>query len=401
MSDDRNNGGDEGPEDDGLDAWLAANFPPKPTPSEESPSPPPVTPPVQPTTPPVQPTPSPVQPTSPAAQPTPPAAAPTPPPAAPWPPVPPVTSAPPPSIPPLIVPPVLPPAEPPAAPEPPAQHVSPPSIPPMAEELEGVPTAPEFPAPPTEAFTEIGGPSGLDALFGETRFRDYDQDPGPSESPFAASSAAGAARGTAGITKTQKILMWVAGALVALLALLALFLLGTKLTGLLGPAPVVVAGPTATTTPTPTEAPLGPVAPGEYQWDSLLGGECVNPYQGPWQQKYTVVECDSPHSAQMVIRGTFGPDDGFATPYPGLEALQSQVNLLCTAPTVIDYAKAAAYTDIQFEASFAATADEWLSGDRDYYCFVSRGSGGLLTEDIAQPQVAPTPSPEPSESSAP
>jgi hypothetical protein len=271
----------------------------------------------------------------------------------------------------------------------------------MAEELEGIPAAPEFPPPPTEAFSEIAGPSGIDALFGETKFRDYEQEPGPSESPFASSPAMSPARGTAEISKTQKVLLWVAGSLVAVLALLALFLVGTKLTGLLGPAPAVVAAPTTTSTPTPTEAPLGPVAPGEYQWDSLLGGECLNPYLGPWEQKYTVVGCNSPHAAQMVVRGTFGPDDGFATPYPGLEALQSQVNLLCTAPTVIDYAKAAAYTDIQFEASFAATADEWASGDRDYYCFVSRSTGGDLMEDIAQPQVAPTPSPEPSGSSAP
>ncbi len=271
----------------------------------------------------------------------------------------------------------------------------------MSEELAGVPAAPEFPSPPTEAFSEITGSSGIDALFGETKFRDYELEPGPSESPFVANTAPGAIKETAGISKTQKTLIWVAGALVALLALLALFLVGTRLTGLLGPAPDVVAVPTATTTPTPTEAPLGPVAPGEYQWDRLLGGECIDPYQGPWEQKYTVVDCSSPHSAQMVIRGTFGTNDGFATPYPGIEGLQSQVNLLCTAPTVIDYAKAAAYTDIQFEASFAASADEWSSGDRDYYCFVSRSTDGLLTEDIAQPQVAPSPSPEPSESSTP
>jgi Septum formation len=271
----------------------------------------------------------------------------------------------------------------------------------MAEELAGVPPVPEFPPPPTEAFSEVSGASGIDALFGETKFRDYEQDPAPTENPFAASSAPKASSGSAGISTAQKALMWIAGSLVALLALLALFTLGTKLPGLLGPAPDVVAAPTTTTTPTPTEAPLGPIVPGDYFWNELLGGECINPYTGPWEQKYTVVDCATPHLAQLVIRGAFGPDDGFATPYPGIEALQSEVNLLCTAPSVIDYAKAQVYTDIQFEASFAATTDEWTSGDRDYYCFLSRSGGGLITEDIAQPQVAPTPAPVPTESSAP
>ncbi|MBX3079738.1 MAG: hypothetical protein KF692_10965 [Cryobacterium sp.] len=271
----------------------------------------------------------------------------------------------------------------------------------MAEELAGVPPAPEFPPSPTEAFSEVAGPSAIDALFGESKFRDYDQDPAPSESPFASRSVPGEVKEPVGISTAQKTLMWIAGSLVALLALLALFSLGTRLSGLLGPAPDVVAAPTKTSTPTPTAPPLGPVAPGEYLWTTLLGGECLNPYFGPWEQKYTVVDCTSPHAAQLVIRGTFPSEDGLATPYPGLEALQSQVNLLCTAPTVIDYAKAAAYTDIQVEASFAATADEWVSGDRDYFCFLSRSAGGMLTEDIAQPQVAPTPSPAPTGSPAP
>lgn len=385
------NGSGDGAEDDGLDAWLAANFPPKPP--EE---------PVAPTEPP------------PPAGPVPPAAPPAP--AEP----PPAQSVPPapiePSVPPF--PPV--PSTPHVAPEPPAEPFPPappaptlatpvsptsgfPLFPPMSEELGGVPPAPEFPPAPTEAFSEVGGASGIDSLFGESKFRDYENEPDPTGNPFTAASPGGRGSGGAGagISTTQKTLMWIAGSLVALLALLALFTLGTKLPALLGPAPDTVAAPTDVSTPTPTEAPLGPVAPGDYRWDQLLGGECVNPYPGPWAQKYTVVDCDTPHPAQLVVRGTFSSDDGFATPYPGIEALQAQVNLLCTAPTVVDYSKATAYTDIQFEASFAATVDDWVSGDRNYYCFLSRSSGGMLTESVAKPQVAPTPTPEPTATPTP
>ncbi len=274
-------------------------------------------------------------------------------------------------------------------------------FPPMAEELGGVPAAPEFPPSPTEAFADNAGAAGIDTLFGDSRFRDYDDEPADSENPFAGAAAKGKSPKTAGVSRAQKTLMWVAGSLVALLALLALFILGTKLPGLLGPGPEVIALPTSTPTPTPTEDPLGPVEPGDYRWDELLGGECLNPYQGPWEQEYTVVDCTEPHLAQLAIRGTFADESGVSLAYPGIEGLESQVNLLCTAPTVINYAKAAAYTDIQFEASFAATVEDWVSGDKHYYCFLSRSSGGLIDLDIAQPQVAPTPSPDPTESPSP
>jgi hypothetical protein len=194
----------------------------------------------------------------------------------------------------------------------------------------------------------------------------------------------------------QKTLLWVAGSLVAVLALVALFTLGTKLPALLGPAPAVVADPSDTPSPTPTVAPLGPVAPGVYPWDELLGGECLDPYSGPWAEEYTVVDCEEPHPAQLMTRGTFVDEDNPFAAYPGLEALQSQVSLLCTAATVVDYGKAKAYTDIQFEASYAATADEWADGNHDYFCFMLRSSGGEITGSIAKPQVAPTPTPAPS-----
>ena len=318
--------GTGGQEDDGLDAWLAANFPPK-------------------------------------------------------------------------APDALPPAEEPPAVPPVAEE--PPAVPPVAEELAGLPPEPDVPADPTVAFGAFGADSALDTLFGESKFRDYLAEPGPSENPFATrtivvdTSGGDAVPPATGIPRSQKVLMWIAGSLVAVLALVALFLLGTKLADLLGPAPAVVSSPTNTPTPTATALPLGPVEPGVYRWDELIGGECHDPYNGPWEQEFTVVDCAGPHPAQLATRGTFGPDDGLLTPYPGMPALQSQLNLLCTASTVIDYAAANAYTDIQFEGSFAVTSDDWVAGDRDYYCFLSRTSGGPIEGSIAMPQVAPTPSPSP------
>lgn len=364
MTDDRDNPEGGTGDDDALAAWLAANFPPK-TPDAAPPA--------------DEPTPA----------------------------GPPLASEPPPLVDPA--PPTIPPTEPPPSGSIPSSS-EPPGLPPLARELAGLPPETEVPADPTELLGGTAGANALDDLFGESRFRDYEAEPGPSQNPFAARPFdpselvdAGAASATqekpSGISRPQKVLLWIAGSLVAVLALLALFLAGTRLPDLLGPAPAVVVTPsnTPTPTPTPTALPLGPVDPGDYDWDELLGGECLDPYNGPWAEEFTVVDCAEPHPAQLAARGSFGTDDGFLAPYPGIEALQSQVNLLCTAPAVVDYATANAYTDIQFEASFAATAADWADGNRDYYCFLSRASGGPITGSIAVSSIAPAPDGAPTE----
>jgi hypothetical protein len=113
-----------------------------------------------------------------------------------------------------------------------------------------------------------------------------------------------------------------------------------------------------------------------------------------WAETFTVVDCATPHQAQMVHRGTFpataaAPSTATPAPsstpsgYPGVPALQAQINLLCTAPGVIDLAVAGGYTDIQFQGAYAADAKEWDAGQHDYFCFVSRSSGQPLTNSVA------------------
>ena len=235
--------------------------------------------------------------------------------------------------------------------------------------------------------------SAIDSLFGDTQFREYADEPLISPLPPRASSELVRLEGPkpraprAAIPKAQKILMWVAGALLAALALVALFAVGTRISHLFGPAPAVAVSASPRPSATPGPAPLGPVLPGEYQWDALLGGECLDPYESPWQDRYTVVDCSVPHPAQMVYRGLFA--DAADVAYPGVEELQKRINLLCTAPTIIDYAAAATTLDIQVAASFAADAADWDDGDRTYFCFVNRSGGEPLGASIAVPQVAP------------
>lgn len=297
--------------------------------------------------------------------------------------------------------------------------------PPLGQEPEPTPAMPSFSEEPTQALVPAPlrppeGPeagSALDALFGDDAFREYDGGlgPDPSNSPFAnrgrSQELVHVPGGDGpppprGFGTPQKILAGVGGGLLAVIALIALFLLGTRLPDLLGPAPAVA---TPTPTPTPTRVPLaaGPVPPGTYDWDELLGGECLEPYDataGAWAEEYTVVDCATPHSAQMVYRAWFPPEpaptpdpadpdaepvDPDAEPvwaeYPGPEALQAQVSLLCSAPGVIDYAAARAYTDVQLQGSYPMTAEQWET-DPSYYCFVNRSSGEPLTTSLAVPR---------------
>lgn len=235
--------------------------------------------------------------------------------------------------------------------------------------------------------------SPIDALFGETQFREYADEPllAPPSRPSSElvrveSPTTPAGRG---ITRTQKGLLWVAGGLVAALALVALFVLGTRLSFLFGPPAAVVASASPSPSPSasPTALALGPVAPGEYRWDQLLGGECLDPFESAWQDSYTVVDCAVPHPAQLVYRGVFS--DAADVPYPGVDALQQQITLLCTAPTIIDYAAAAATVDIQVSAGFPADEADWTGGNRAYFCFVNRSGGEPIGVSIAVPQVAP------------
>jgi hypothetical protein len=94
----------------------------------------------------------------------------------------------------------------------------------------------------------------------------------------------------------------------------------------------------------------------------------------------------------MVFRGTF---DTTTTPsFPGVDKLQAQISLLCTAPGVINLAAAGAYNDAQIQGSFAVTEDQWAQGEHDYFCFVNRKSGQPLTGSIAVPRAATaTPAP--------
>lgn len=264
----------------------------------------------------------------------------------------------------------------------------------------------------TELLREPEDGGALDQLFGHDQFQEYEErlipavpggvargggagaggsgggpgGPGSADGASAASTS-GSSGARTPLSRTQKILLWVAGSLATLLVLVGLFALGTRIPDLLGPAPGAEPSPTPTPTPTETVEPVGPVEPGVWWWDELLGGECLEPYVDAWQDEYTVVDCSEPHGGQLVaILPVPLPEDvSEYGPWPGEEALASQVAIQCGGRGVIDLEAASQWTDVQQQGAFAVTAEQWDDGFTDFMCFVSRSSGEPMTGSLAVP----------------
>jgi len=236
-----------------------------------------------------------------------------------------------------------------------------------------------------------GENSAIDSLFGENQFQEYEAGALPAEG-FSALASTRPRLEREPLSKTQRTLLLVAGGLVAALALIGVFAIGVANPGIL---PAAEPEPVQTSAPAPVAAApaVGPLAPGTYAWDELLGTECLDPWTSPWAEEFTVVDCTAPHPAQLVSRGIFG-DEAYAA-YPGVEALQARMNLLCTAPTSIDYGVASALNDVQVSSAYPVTEEQWDAGQRSYFCYVTRSGSETLTVSLAPVPVvdaAPVPS---------
>lgn len=262
------------------------------------------------------------------------------------------------------------------------------------------------------------GPTTLDTVFGDSAFVEYEDEPllarrpepsrparraaAPPTAPAATAPAAAAQR----MPRCQKVLIGIAVGLGVLVAAIAAFIIGMRLPGLVGFGPVASTGPgiessaapsedaapseEPSASPTPEPGPsesvapaTGPLPAGVHDWDQLVGGECLDPFDDPWQEEYTVVDCAEPHAAQLVAVGTLPGEEVSA--YPGEESLAGEIPALCRAAGVIDLGPAAAFRDLQVEGSYPVSAEDWADGERGYRCFVTRGSGEPITGSLTPP----------------
>jgi hypothetical protein len=165
----------------------------------------------------------------------------------------------------------------------------------------------------------------------------------------------------------------------------------------------IVATPAATPEPTETAAPALPTAtqpPGDYPFGELYGGECLNPFVDAWAETFTVVDCATPHAAQVVYAGNLAVDGTYPS-YPGDSRIGKAALAACSREDVLDLSAAKKITDLQISAAYSASSVAWDSGDTRYYCFASRTSATPLDASIAGSLMTqsdePTPEATPSD----
>ena len=122
------------------------------------------------------------------------------------------------------------------------------------------------------------------------------------------------------------------------------------------------------------------------RWDTLFGGECIDPFSSPWAETFTVVDCAAPHAAQLVYRGSFDVDAAAA--FPGEEALAARSTPSAAPPESSTSPLLPRSASLQLQGSFPVTAEQWDAGQRNYYCFVTQVSAEPITGSVAGPGPA-------------
>jgi hypothetical protein len=185
----------------------------------------------------------------------------------------------------------------------------------------------------------------------------------------------------------QNLLLTVGGILVAIAAI------GAWVAG------GIVATPAAAPVPTETAAPAAPTAtqpPGEYPFGQLFGGECLDPFVDAWAETFTVVDCATPHAAQLVYSGDLASDGTYPS-YPGDSRIGKAALAGCSREGVLNLSAAKKITDLQISAAYPASSVAWDAGDTRYFCFASRTSATPLDKSIAGSLMTQTAEPTPEE----
>lgn len=143
-----------------------------------------------------------------------------------------------------------------------------------------------------------------------------------------------------------------------------------------------------TTTPSIPSLPTISVSPrpaGVWSWDELNGGECLEPYTDANQDSYTVVDCDTAHSAQLVRVGDLRTDAGIPI-YPGDTAVGPVAMGECFGTNITAAAKAA-YPTMSSDARYPTSQTQWNKGDTFYYCFAHTNPIAPITGSVAGKKV--------------
>lgn len=117
----------------------------------------------------------------------------------------------------------------------------------------------------------------------------------------------------------------------------------------------------------------GPQAPGEVSWEQLRGGECLQDFETAFAETFLVVECSTPHDAQVITAQLVSRDRTEA--YPGEAAMATQAREICDVRDRVNTDYAAEFDDLFVDSAYPATETQWDEGQRVVWCFLRSNSG--------------------------
>jgi hypothetical protein len=260
---------------------------------------------------------------------------------------------------------------------------------------EPVVPAPTVVTPPPTPSEEASGIDLIDALFSSTDtsaatvpISALPVSPQPTTSKLPRDSKPARESKTADDANLRQRLLLIVGGIVVVIVSIGAFLAGQ-----------LVASPAAAPTPDVTEAPAALTTaqpPGDYAFSELFGGECLDPFDTPWASTFTVVDCATPHPAQLVYAGDLAVDGPYSS-YPGDDGIGSAAMAECSRKGVLNLKTAKNYSDLLVSAAYPVSSEVWDSGDTRYYCFVTLSSGvpidGNLAGKLITPDAEATPEP--------
>jgi hypothetical protein len=120
---------------------------------------------------------------------------------------------------------------------------------------------------------------------------------------------------------------------------------------------------------------------GEWSWFELRGGECITGFDGAFATSFTVVPCELPHDAELVLATVLSLEPGAI--FPGEDSALESAKETCDVSEALDRDAAALYSDLIVEFSYPTTQASWDAGYRGVYCFVTRSSGDFMAERLS------------------
>jgi hypothetical protein len=175
------------------------------------------------------------------------------------------------------------------------------------------------------------------------------------------------------------VMLWMFGTLVTVAALVGAFFLGRIVQAPDEPLLVEVTEE-ADDSPGVVDLSGGPRPEGEWLWHELVGGECIAGFEGAFAETFRVVSCSLPHDAELVVAQLL--QGNLRNEFPGEETVQAQARAICQIDDRINFEAAQNYSDLVIDYSYPVTAQTWSEGYQAAYCFVTRSSGGVISERL-------------------